>query len=155
MFAAGAAGRTGSTVAGAPRPRNKIKLARRGRFSAGKYAHIDESGASRCGEKLMFRSTQLRFATIVLMFAVAAVSLTAASAWAFSQGNGGTGEDSNSAFADPDDQINIFGHKGEAQAFGSNGAVQFDPQRSQLTPFKHFQSNGLTSPPDPLSRPSN
>jgi hypothetical protein len=101
----------------------------------------------------MFRSTQLRFATIV--FAVAAASLTAASAWAFSQGNGGTAAGSNSAFADPDDQINIFGQKGEAQAFGSSGPVQFDPQRGQLTPFKHFQSNGLSSPPDPLSRPSN
>jgi hypothetical protein len=102
----------------------------------------------------MFRSTQLRFAAIVL-FAVAAVSLAAASAQAFSQGNGGTGEGSNSTFADPDDQINIFGQKGEAQAFGSNGPVQFDPQRSKLTPFKDFQSNGLTTPPDPLSRPSN
>jgi hypothetical protein len=102
----------------------------------------------------MFRSAKVRFAVIAL-FAVAAVSLTAASAGAFSQGNGGIGEGSNSTFADPDDQINIFGQKGEAQAFGSNGPVQFDPQRGQLTPFKHFQSNGLTSPPDPLTRPSN
>ncbi len=57
--------------------------------------------------KPMFRSTQLRFAAIV-MFAVAAVSLTAASARAFSQGNGGTGEGGNSTFADPDEQVNTF-----------------------------------------------
>ena len=43
--------------------------------------------------KTMFRSRQLRFATIAL-FAVAAVSLTAASAGAFSQENGGAGGDS-------------------------------------------------------------
>jgi hypothetical protein len=102
----------------------------------------------------MLRLTQLRFAAIVL-FAMAAVSLTAASARAFSQGNSGTGEGSNSTFADPDEQVNIFGHGGEAQPFGSNGSVQFSPQQGKLTPFKHFQSNGLTSPPDPLSRPGN
>jgi hypothetical protein len=102
----------------------------------------------------MFRLAELRLATIIFL-SVAALPLTAACAWAFSQGNGGTGDGSNSAFADPDDQINIFGQKAEAQAFGSNGPVQFDPQRSQLTPSKHFQNDGLTSPPDPLSRPSN
>ena len=71
---------------------------------------------------------------------MAAVSLTAASAGAFNQENGGAGGDSNSTFADPDEQVNIFGH----------GA-----QQSRLNAFKHFQSNGLTSPPDPLTRPSN
>jgi hypothetical protein len=102
----------------------------------------------------MFRLAELRLATIILL-SVAALPLTAACAWAFSQGNGGTGEGSNSTFADPDGQINIFGRKGDAQAFGSNGTGQFDPQRGQLTRFNHFQSNGLTSPPDPLSRPGN
>jgi hypothetical protein len=102
----------------------------------------------------MFRLAELRLAAIILL-SVAAFPLTAACAWAFSQGNGGTGEGINSTFADPDGQINIFGQRGEAQTFGSNGPVQFDPQRSQLTPFKHFQSNGLTSPADPLSRPGN
>ena len=102
----------------------------------------------------MFRSTQLRFAAIVL-FAVATVSLTAASARAFSQGNGGTGEGGNSAFADPDEQVNIFGFDQGPQPSGLNGSVQVGPQQGQLTPFKHFQINSLTSPPDPLSRPSN
>jgi hypothetical protein len=118
--------------------------------------HIGESRGAPVWGKPMFRSTQLRFAAIVL-FAVATVSLTAASAWAFSQGNGGTGEGGNSAFADPDEQVNIFGFGFDQgpQPSGLNGSVQVGPQQGQLTPFKHFQINSLTSPPDPLSRPSN
>lgn len=100
----------------------------------------------------MFRSTQLRFAAIVLV-AMATVSLTAASARAFSQGNGGTGEGSNSTFADPDEQVNIFGFDQGAQPSGL-GSVQVGTQQGQLTPFKHFHIDSLTSPPDPLSRPS-
>jgi hypothetical protein len=98
----------------------------------------------------MFRSRQLRFAAIVL-FAVAAASLTAASARAFGQGNG-TGEGGNSTFADPDEQVNIFGFGFDqaAQPSGLNGPVQVGPQQGQ---FKHFQIDSLTSPPDPLSRP--
>jgi hypothetical protein len=102
----------------------------------------------------MFHSTQLRFAAIAL-FAVAAVSLSAASARAFSQENGGTGGGGNSTFADPDQQVNIFGFDQGSQPSGLSGPVQISPQQGQLTPFKHFQSNGLSSPPDPLSRPSN
>jgi hypothetical protein len=102
----------------------------------------------------MFRATQLRFAAVAL-FAVAAVLLTAASARAFNQGNGGTGEGGNATFADPDDQVNIFGFDQGPEPSGLNGSVQFGPQQSQPTPFKHFQINGLTSPPDPLSRPGN
>jgi hypothetical protein len=102
----------------------------------------------------MFRSTELRFAAIGL-FAVAAVSLTAASARAFNQESGGASGGANSTFADPDEQVNIFGYGGGAQPSGLNGPVQFGSQQGQLTPFKHFQSNGLGSPPDPLSRPSN
>jgi hypothetical protein len=103
----------------------------------------------------MFRSTQLRFAAFVLL-ATAAISLAAVSAQAFSQGNGGVGEGSNSTFADPDERVNIFGSGQSEQAeYGSGGTVQFSPQKGQLAPFKHFQSNGLTSPPDPLSRPGN
>jgi hypothetical protein len=105
---------------------------------------------------MMFRST-LRFAVIGL-FAVAATSLITGSARAFSQGNGESGGSENSTFADPDEQVNIFGYGAGAQPFGSNGSVQFDAQQAQqgrLNAFKHFQSNGLTSPPDPLSRPSN
>jgi hypothetical protein len=97
----------------------------------------------------MFRTTQLRFATIAL-FAAAAVSLTAASARAFNQENGGAGGGSNSTFADPDEQVNIFGYGGGAQPSGLNGPVQFGAQQG-LTPFKHFQSDGLSSsPPDPF-----
>ena len=104
--------------------------------------------------KSMFRSTQFRFAVIAL-FAVAAVSLTAVSARALSQESNGAGESGNSTFADPDEQVNIFGYGQGAQQFEPSGSGQLGIQRGQLTPFKHFQSNGLGSPPDPLSRPSN
>ena len=49
---------------------------------------------------------------------------------------------------------NIFGYGAGAQPFGSNGPVQFDAQQGRLNAFKYFQSNGLTSPPDPLTRPA-
>jgi hypothetical protein len=105
--------------------------------------------------KTMFRSTRFRFAVIAL-FSITAIPLTTASARAFSQESSGAGEGGNSTFADPDEQVNIFGQGGGAQPFGSNGAVQFGAQQGQPTPFRHFQSNGLSSPPpDPLSRPSN
>jgi hypothetical protein len=116
--------------------------------------HIGGSGDAAVLGKTMFRTTQLRFATIAL-FAAAAVSLTAASARAFNQENGGAGGGSNSTFADPDEQVNIFGYGQGAQQFEPSGSGQLGIQRGQLTPFKHFQSNGLGSPPDPLSRPSN
>jgi hypothetical protein len=104
--------------------------------------------------EMMFRSTQLRIAVIAL-FAVAAMSLATTSARAFGQENSGAGGDDNSRFADPDEQVNIFGDGAGAQPFGSNGPVQFDAQQGRLNAFKHFQSNGLTSPPDPLTRPGN
>jgi hypothetical protein len=101
----------------------------------------------------MFRLRHLRFATIVL-FAVAAVSLTVASARAFSQQNGGAGEGGNS-FADPDDQVsNMFGFDQGAEPSGLNGSVQLGRQH-WTSYFTHFQINSLTSPSDPLSRPSN
>jgi hypothetical protein len=81
--------------------------------------------------------------------------LTAASARAFSQENGGTGEGSNSTFADPDEQVNIFGFDQGTQPSGLNGSMQSGPGQGQPAPFKHFQSNGIASPVDPLSRPSN
>ena len=44
------------------------------------------------------------------LVAAGVLLLTAPSAWAFSQQNGGSGGDGNSSFADPDDQItNSFG----------------------------------------------
>ena len=97
----------------------------------------------------MFRSTQFRLAVIAL-FAVAAVSVTTASAGAFSQENSGAGGGGNSTFAYRDEQVNIFGYGQGAQSYGSNGSVQFGAQQGQLTPFKHFQTNGLSSPPDPF-----
>jgi hypothetical protein len=102
--------------------------------------------------KTMFRSTQLRFAAIAL-FAVAAISLTAASARAFSQENLGAGGGRNSTFADPDEQVNNFGRG--AHPFGSNGpVVQFGAQQGRLTPFGRYQGNGFNSPPpEPYSRP--
>jgi hypothetical protein len=105
--------------------------------------------------EMMLRSTQARFA-LTLVFAVAAVSLAAMAARAFSQESGGSGGSENSAFSDPDEQVNIFGQGAEPQSFGSNGSVQYDTrQQGRLNAFKHPQINSLTSPPDPLSRPGN
>ena len=103
----------------------------------------------------MLRSTQLRFVAIVL-FAVAAASLIAASARAFSLGNGGTTGDGNAAFADPDEQVGkMFGLNkgGEPSSLSSPG--QFDPQPGKSNPYTHFHIDSLASPPDPLSRPHN
>lgn len=100
----------------------------------------------------MFRSTQLWFAAVAL-FAIATVSLSGNPARAFSQGNGGTGEGGNSAFVDPDDQVNIFGFDQGPQPTGLSGSVQIGPQQDQLTQFKHFHVDSLTSPPDPLPAP--
>jgi hypothetical protein len=100
----------------------------------------------------MRRLMQLRFAAIVLI-AAAVVSLTAASAWAFSQENlqpGGTG---NSTFADPDDQFTNSTQG--AHPFGPNGpVVQFGVQQGPLTPYGRLDGNGYTtSPPDHLPDP--
>jgi hypothetical protein len=107
-----------------------------------------------CYGEMMLRSTQIRIA-VAIAFAVAAVSLAAVSARAFSQ-ESGSGGGENSAFSDPDEQVNIFGQRAEPQSFGSSGSVQYDPhQQGRLNAFKHPQINSLTSPPDPLSRPGN
>jgi hypothetical protein len=104
---------------------------------------------------MMPRSTQARFG-LAIVFAVAAASLAAASASAFTQASGGSGGSEDSAFSDPDEQVNIFGQGAEPQSFGSSGSVQYDPQQQgRLTALKHLQINSLTSPPDPLSRPGN
>jgi hypothetical protein len=102
----------------------------------------------------MLRSMQLRFVAIVL-FAVAAASLIAASARAFSLGNGGSSEGGNATFADPDEQIGkMFGldKGGEPSSLGS--PAQFD-QSGKSNPYKNFHIDSLTSPPDPRTRPSN
>jgi hypothetical protein len=103
----------------------------------------------------MSRPTQFRFVAIVL-FVVAAASLIATSARAFSQGNGGTTGGDNAAFADPDEQIGkMFGldKGGEPSSLGS--PAQFDPQPGKPNPYKHFHFDSLATPPDPLSRLSN
>jgi len=97
---------------------------------------------------------QLRFVAIVL-FAVAAASLTTSSARAFSAGNGGTTGGGNAASADPDGQVGkAFGldQGGEPSRLGS--PAQIDPQPGKSNPYKNFHTDSLTSPPDPLSRPS-
>jgi len=115
----------------------------------------------------MLPTTQLRFVArftarfmAIVLFAVAAASLTATSARAFSSGNGGTAGGGNAAFGDPDEQINkAFGldQGGEPSRLGSPG--QLDPQPGKSNPDKNFYKNyhvdSLTSPPDPRTRPSN
>jgi hypothetical protein len=55
---------------------------------------------------------------------VAAVTLTAPSAWAFSTENLNTSQNGDSRFADPDDQVKNFGHG--SQPFGPSGpTLQF------------------------------
>ncbi len=102
---------------------------------------------------LMLRSMHLRFAVVALI-AAAAVSLSAASAWAFSQQNQQTGVTGNSNFADPDDQFTNAGQG--AHLFGPNGpTVQFGVQQGPVSPFGGFQDNDHYngSPPDPYYRP--
>jgi hypothetical protein len=99
----------------------------------------------------MVRSTQLRF-TAAVLFAMAAVSLTGLPARAFSQGYGGTGDGGNSGFADPDEQLNIFGFDQGPQPTGLSGSVQNSPRQDQ---FKYYHPDSLAFPPDPLSRPGN
>ena len=102
--------------------------------------------------RFMNRSTQFRFAAAVL-FALAAVSLTGLPARAFSQGYGGTGEGGNSGFADPDEQVNIFGFDQGPQPTGLSGPVQSTARQDQY--LKYYRPDSLAFPPDPLSRPGN
>lgn len=101
----------------------------------------------------MIRTTQFRFVAIA-SFAVIAAWLTAPAARAFSLENGGTtGSGGNAAFADPDQQIGKMfglGESGESSRLNSPA-----PQPGKLNPYRHFHIDSLTSPPDPLSRPSN
>jgi hypothetical protein len=102
---------------------------------------------------MMLRSMHVRFAAVALI-AAAAVSLSAASAWAFSQQNQQTGgTDSSKLIADPDDQFTNSAHG--AQPFGANGPTfQFGVHQGPLSPFGGFQDNDRDgSPPDPYYRP--
>ena len=103
----------------------------------------------------MLRSTQLRFVAIVSL-AVAATALAGASARAFSLGSGETTEGGNAAFADPDEQVGkMFGLDQGGESSQLSGPAQFDSQPGKSNPYKHFHFDSLTTPPDPLSRPSN
>ncbi len=100
----------------------------------------------------MFRSMQLRFASVALI-AATAVLFTAASAWAFSQQDFQPGGTANSTFGDPDDQFTNSGQG--AHLFGPNGPVlQFGVQQGPMTPLGGFRGNGYdTLPADPLPDP--
>ena len=103
----------------------------------------------------MSRTTQLRIVAIVL-FAAAAASLTASSARAFSQENGGTTAGGNATFADPDEQIGkMFGLDKGGESSSLSSPAQFDPQSGKSNPYKNFHPDTLTSPYDPLFRPRN
>ncbi len=102
---------------------------------------------------MMLRLTHLRFTAAVLI-AAAAVSLSAASAWAFSQENLQSGGTGSAAIADPDDQFTNGGQG--AHLFGPNGpTLQFGVQQGPSSPFGGFQDNDHYngSPPDPYYRP--
>ncbi len=101
----------------------------------------------------MMRTMLLRFVAVAL-FATAAAALSTPAARAFSLGNAGTAAGGgNASFGDPDDQI---GQKfGLAQDGGSSSLSSPAPQSGKLNPYKNFHFDSLTTPPDPLSRPSN
>jgi hypothetical protein len=98
----------------------------------------------------MTRMMQLR---IVAALAIAAGSLGAPSAWAFSTENLNVGG-ANSRYADPDSQVNghgVAGPLGSTMHFGAG---------SGLTPYNRFQgssnfggANANYPPPQPYSMP--
>ena len=105
----------------------------------------------------MLRLIQVRLACVGL-FAAGILSLTVASAWAFSQEivspSGGGG---NYNFGDPDKRLADPDNSNSGQGtrpFGSNGpVVQFGVQQNPSTVFG--RSNGYNSTPDPYFRPLN
>jgi hypothetical protein len=105
---------------------------------------------------MMLRLMQLRFAAVVL-FAATLVSLSAASAWAFTQEYVLPGWDGKSMLVAPDKQ-GTDSSQG-ARPFGLSGpVVQFGVQQGPLTPFGRFQGSGFNaspsnSAPDYYSRP--
>jgi hypothetical protein len=103
---------------------------------------------------MMLRLIQLRLA--VGLAAAGILSLTAASAWAFSQEVVGAGGAGNYTFTDPDNHLtdpDSHNSGQSTQPFGSNGpVVQFGVQQGPVTTFG--RSNGYnTSTPDPYYRP--
>src|SRR6266513_1691913 len=100
----------------------------------------------------MRRLMQLRFAAAAL-FAVAAVSLSAPYALAFTQETVRPDANGNYTFTEPNNQT-TNSNQG-ARPFGSNGpTVQFGIQQGPVSPFGRSQDNGYNGPPpDPYYRP--
>lgn len=100
----------------------------------------------------MLRLMQLRFAAAAL-FAVAAVSLSAPYALAFTQETVRPDANGNYEFTEPNNQTT--NSKQGARPFGSNGpTVQFGVQQGPVSPFGRSQGDGYNgSPPDPYFRP--
>jgi hypothetical protein len=110
-------------------------------------------GATGIGRGItMLRLMQLRLAATAL-FTAAAVSLTAASALAFTRENVRPDANGNYTFTDPDDRVTNSAPG--ARPFGSNGpTVQFGIQQGPVSPFGRSPGNGYNgSPPDPYYRP--
>jgi len=102
---------------------------------------------------MMLRLMQLRLA--VGLFAAGILSLTVASAWAFSQQTVSPADGGNYNFGDPDKQLTDPDNNNSGQGtrpFGSNGpVVQFGVQQGAVTTFG--RTNGYnTSTPDPYYR---
>jgi hypothetical protein len=103
---------------------------------------------------MMLRSMQFRLA--VGLVAAGILSLTAASAWAFSQEIVSPGSDGNYNFGDPDKHLTDPDNNNSGQSgrpVGSTGpVVQFGVQQGPLTTFG--RGNGYnTTIPDPYYRP--
>jgi hypothetical protein len=102
----------------------------------------------------MLRLLQFRLA--VGLFVAGILSLTVASAWAFSREIVSPDGAGNYSFTDPNNKITDPDNHNSGQGarpFGSNGpVVQFGVQQSPLTPFG--RGNGYDrSLPDPYYRP--
>ena len=97
----------------------------------------------------MLRLMQLSLAAGLL--ATGLVSLTAASAWAFTRENVLSGSDGNYTFTDPDNKDSRNSGPG-VRPLGSNGpVVQFGVQQGPSSSFGR-SNNYNTSPPDPYFR---
>jgi hypothetical protein len=97
----------------------------------------------------MLRLTQLLLAAG--LFAAGLVSLTAASAWAFTRENLQSGGDGNYSFTDPNNKDSHDSNP-TVRPFGSSGpTVQFGVQQGPSSSFGR-SNNYNTAPPDPYYR---
>jgi hypothetical protein len=98
---------------------------------------------------MTLRLTQLRFAAaafFAVTSAIAVVSLTGASARAFTMETLSTGGNST-RFADPDERVKNFGQG--SQPFGQNGPIVQFGGGGQSPPYRSFGPRGY-APPQPL-----